>query len=62
MKSIDEDIKNGTFQKVYLLYGEETYLKKQYKNKLKQALSKPDDTMNAAFLKEKTLIREKSLT
>lgn len=53
MKSIDEDIKNGTFQKVYLLYGEEAYLKKQYKNKLKQALAKPDDTMNAAFYEGK---------
>lgn len=55
MKSIDEDIKNGTFQKVYLLYGEEAYLKKQYKNKLKQALSKPGDTMNAAFFEGKDI-------
>lgn len=55
VKSIDEDIKNGTFQKVYLLYGEETYLKKQYKNKLKQALSKPDDTMNAVFFEGKDI-------
>lgn len=55
MKSIDQDIKNGTYQKVYLLYGEEAYLKKQYKQKLKNALSKPDDTMNAAFFQGKDI-------
>lgn len=55
MKSIDEDIKNGNFQKVYLLYGEEAYLKKQYKQKLKHALSKPDDTMNTAFFQGKDI-------
>lgn len=55
MKSIDEDIKTGAFQKVYLLYGEEVYLKKQYKNKLKQALAKPGDTMNAAFYEGKDI-------
>ncbi len=46
MKTIDEDIKTGKFKNVYLLYGTEDYLKQQYKRKLKQALSKPDDTMN----------------
>lgn len=55
MKSIDEDIKSGNFQKVYLLYGEEAYLKKQYKQKLKNALSKPDDTMNTAFFQGKDI-------
>jgi len=46
MKIIDEDIKNKTFQKVYLLYGEENYLKRQYKHKLKQGLVQEDDSMN----------------
>lgn len=46
MKTIDEDIKNGQFQRVYLLYGEEAYLKHQYKRKLRQALVPADDTMN----------------
>lgn len=55
MKSIDEDIKSGSFQPVYLLYGEEAYLKKQYSRKLQQALSKPDDTMNAAFYEGKNI-------
>lgn len=49
MKSIDEDIKTGRFQPVYLLYGEEAYLKKQYEQKLRQALAAPDDTMNLSL-------------
>lgn len=53
MKSIDEDIKNSSFQRVYLLYGEESYLKRQYKQKLKQALSSPGDTLNAAYYEGK---------
>lgn len=46
MKTIDEDIRNGQFQSVYLLCGEEAYLKKQYKDKLKRAMADPDDSMN----------------
>lgn len=46
MKTIDEDIKSGQFKKIYLLYGDEAYLKKQYKDKLKNVLVQPDDTMN----------------
>lgn len=46
MKTIDEDIRNGKFQSVYLLCGEEAYLKKQYKDKLKRAMADPDDSMN----------------
>ena len=46
MQTINEDIKNGTFRRVYLLYGDEDYLKLQYKNKLLQALVTEGDTMN----------------
>ena len=46
MKMLAEDIKNGSFKTSYLLYGEEAYLRSQYKNKLKEALVNPDDTMN----------------
>lgn len=48
MKSIDEDIKNGQFKKLYLLYGDEDYLKKQYRDKLLHALVAEGDTMNFA--------------
>lgn len=46
MKTIDNDIKRQEFKKVYLLYGEERYLIRQYRDKLKKALTSPDDTMN----------------
>ncbi len=48
MKSINEDIKNGQFKKVYLLYGEEAYLRSQYRDRLKAALSGEGDTMNVS--------------
>ncbi len=41
-----EDIKNGTFKASYLLYGEESYLRSQYRNRLTNALIDPADTMN----------------
>ena len=46
MKTIDEDIKKGTFRQCYLLYGEESYLKKQYRDKLVHAMVQEGDTMN----------------
>lgn len=46
MKMLAEDIKNRSFKTSYLLYGEESYLRNQYKNRLKSVLTAPDDTMN----------------
>jgi len=46
MKSLIEDIKKREFKQVYLFYGEETYLKALYKNKLRDALIPEGDTMN----------------
>jgi len=46
MKTIDNDIKLGQLKKAYLLYGEERYLIRQYRDKLKKAIVSPDDTMN----------------
>lgn len=46
MKRILEDIKNSTFSKTYLLYGEEAYLKRLYRDKLLQALGVAEDSMN----------------
>ncbi len=43
MKTIDEDIKTGNFKQIYLLYGTEGYLKKQYRDKLKQALTAKEE-------------------
>lgn len=46
MRTIDEDIKTGQLKQIYLLYGAEAYLKKQYRDKLKNAMVAPDDNMN----------------
>lgn len=46
MKTIDNDIKAGDFKKVYLLYGQERYLIKQYRDKLIKAMVNDGDTMN----------------
>ena len=54
MQTINEDIKNGTFKPVYLLYGEETFLKQSYKKKLRAAIS-GDDTMNYNYFEGKGL-------
>ena len=48
MKNIKEHIKNKEFKRVYLLYGTEEYLKKLYRNKLKEAVLTDSDTMNLA--------------
>ena len=46
MKTIDNDIKDGRIKKAYLLYGEERYLIRQYRDKLINAIVSSDDTMN----------------
>lgn len=53
MKNLNEDIKTGKFKPVYLLYGEEEYLKNQYKNRLKQAILPDGDTMNFSLYQGK---------
>ena len=46
MQQLNQDIDNLTFKRVYLLYGDEDYLRKQYKDKLIKALMPDGDTMN----------------
>lgn len=53
MKSLEEDLKNKSFKRVYLLCGEETYLKTTYKNRLKEALLPEGDTMNLSVYEGK---------
>ena len=38
MQSLDNDIKSGKFKRVYLIYGEESFLVKEYENKLKESI------------------------
>lgn len=59
MRTIDEDIKTGQFKQIYLLYGNEAYLKKQYKDKLKKAMADAEDTMNFSAFEGKDInVRE----
>ena len=53
MKSLNEDIKTGQFKSVYLLYGEEAYLKKQYKERMTKAMIPDGDTINYAYYEGK---------
>lgn len=53
MKSVLEDIKNQAFNRVYLFYGPENYLKMQYKGRLKKALFPEEDTMNSSMFEGK---------
>ena len=55
MRTINEHIKTNQFKPVYLICGEETYLCKQAKDKLKNALSSPDDTMNYSYYEGKKI-------
>lgn len=54
MQTLNQDIKNRTFRPVYLLYGEERYLKSSYKNRMKEAVI-GDDTMNFSYFEGKGL-------
>lgn len=49
MKTLAADIKAKSFKRVYLLYGEEEFLKKSYKGQLVQAIA-GEDTMNTLVL------------
>lgn len=46
MKTINEHIKKNELKRVYLLYGEEAYLRHQYRDKLREALCPEADGMN----------------
>lgn len=53
MQRLKEDIKNKTFHKFYLLYGEEDYLKKLYRDSLKKAVLEGSDDMNYSYFEGK---------
>ena len=55
MKRINEDIKTGNFKQMYLLCGEEDYLRNQYRNRLKDALLNGGDTMNLSIYEGKDI-------
>ena len=55
MKKLLEEIKSGQLKQVYILYGEEAYLRNQYKNRLKDALLAGGDTMNFHYFEGKNI-------
>ena len=52
MQRLNEDIKTGQLKNLYLLYGEEAYLRRQYRDRLKSAII-GDDTMNYHYFEGK---------
>lgn len=52
MQTINADIRSGNFQPVYLLYGEEAYLRRSYRDRLREAIV-GDDTMNYTYYEGK---------
>ena len=53
MRNINQDIKDQTYKRIYLLYGDEAYLRRQYKDRLKQGIC-GDDTMNYSYFEGKS--------
>ncbi len=55
MKTLQEDLKTGIFKHSYLLYGEEAYLVRQYKDRLRDSLCVEGDTMNTSVFSGKDI-------
>lgn len=55
MQKLNEEIKSGQFRQVYLLYGEEAYLLRQYRDKLKDGLTDGGDSMNYHYFEGKDI-------
>lgn len=59
MQKLINDIKESNFKNIYLLYGPEDYLRKQYRDRLAKAMSDPEDTMNYHYFEGKDTSPEK---
>lgn len=55
MQKIKEDIKNRKYHSTYLLYGEEDYLKRLYRDQLKKSVLDGSDEMNYAYYEGKNI-------
>ena len=55
MQKLNEEIKSGHLRPVYLLHGEEAYLIKQYRDRLKNALLGDGDSMNYHYFEGKDI-------
>ena len=52
MQTLNQDIKEKTFKRVYLLFGDEPFLVNGYKKRLREAIA-GDDTMNYNYFEGK---------
>ena len=52
MQTLNQDIKEKSFKKIYLLYGDEPFLVGSYKKKLREAIT-GGDTMNFNYFEGK---------
>ncbi len=55
MEQLLQDLKQENYKKVYLLCGEEAYLRNQYKKRLRDALVAEGDTMNYSYYEGKDI-------
>lgn len=55
MASLENEIKNKSFSRFHLIYGQERYMVRYYKNTLINHLSNPDDEMNRTFFKNEDI-------
>lgn len=55
MLQIDKELKTNQISKYHLIYGEERYMVRYYKNKLIRKLSQPGDEMNCVLFQNKTI-------
>lgn len=53
MQTLNQDLKDGTFKRVYLLFGEEAFLVSSYKKRFREALT-DGDTMNFNYFEGKS--------
>lgn len=55
MLQLDKELKTNEISKYHLIYGEERYMVRYYKNKLINKLSQPGDEMNCIIFQNKTV-------
>lgn len=56
MKKLNEEIRTGQLKQVYLLCGEEAYLRRQYRDRIKKALMGDGDLMNLHCFEGKGIV------
>ena len=56
MKKLNEEIREGNLKQVYLLCGEEAYLRRQYRDRVKKALIGDGDLMNLNCFEGKGIV------